>query len=151
MHDLTKDGFWLLKVNLTADLDQSGRPITSRSKVDEYAYGIYVGFSIESEDKRFRFNAAGKIRQNEDYRFRVCSKEDPVGDATSNGFYTKDNDYKKYDKFWASKFGGGWWFDYDAFEFCANCQRDLVMADPFLAICGRDNPSEISMWMMRID
>ena len=75
MHDLTKDGFWLLKVNLTADLDQSGRPITSRSKVDQYAYGIYVGFSIESEDKRFRFNAAGKIRQNEDYRFRVCSKE----------------------------------------------------------------------------
>jgi len=162
MHDFTKNGLWLLKVTFTYDLDNFGRPLTRR--YDPYhrgdrAYGIYTHFHIDSEDDRFRFHVS-KLIEVENWEI---GKFDPVEGTTSKVFYTKDRDFGNGNKRknYAARFGGGWWFESTlGFEFCATCQRDLVMApkEGSLANCIWDpyndagtNPSEISMLMQRVN
>jgi len=169
MHDFTKNGLWLLKVTFTYDLDNYGRPLTIDSNFDfnrgQRFSGIYTHFSIESEDRKFRFHIRKPITRVNSDRFGLV-KHDPVETTTTSyRFYTKDKDMEEEEKYLASRYGGGWWFDttYQGFSFCANCQRDLVMN---IKIPGRygladciwkpkgivgNNPSEISMWMLRVD
>jgi len=137
MHDLTKDGRWKLKIEITYDRDEDGNPSSRRGKI---GIGVWDNFYVASEEHHFRLDI-GSLLEKENMGI-----DDPMQLHNGKIFSTVDQPESSQ---CAEAYGGGWWF-VPCYHFCGNCQiiKDSTIWYYGLVYDGTwETPSDSAMWI----
>lgn len=137
MHDLTKDGRWKLKIEITYDRDEYGNPSSRRGKT---GVGVWDNFSVASEGNLFRLDI-GSLLEKEN-----IGRLDPMQRSNGEQFSTIDNENDgSHTRVCAERYGGGWWYR-NCYLFCGNCQlsKNMMIWNDGVEW---EAPSDSAMWI----